>query len=245
MCNSESATINDNKLLNYVSTDGEVYILGEFDNTISQHVVPAFKQLIEQKSKERDAVINIYINSNGGLCSELYNLLTLIDIAHARGIAIVTIVMGRAYSCGSMLAIHGDHRAMYKYATHIIHLGQQGTSVTTEKQIEREHKAMVRHFANIREMYKNLTKLPKKELEEALEDDSYCLSAEDCLKYGICDEIIGMSEEDMNKIINGDKKDSQKSSQKKEKTTQKKTKTTQKNTKKKDKQILLENEGEK
>ena len=235
MCDGESATTNENKLLNYVSTDGEVYILGGFDETISQHVVPAFKQLIEQKSKEKDAYINIYINSNGGLCHELYNLLSLIDIAHSRGIAIITIVMGRAYSCGSMLAVHGDHRAMYKYATHIIHLGQQGSTVTTEKQIERERQSMVRHFNNIREMYKKHTKLPKKELEEALEDDSYCLSAEECLKYGICDEIIGYTEEQMEAIKNPKKEE--KPAKKKEV-----KKTTKKSPKKKEKEILLESE---
>ena len=235
MCDCETATTNENKLLNYVSTDGEVYILGGFDETISQHVVPAFKQLIEQKSKEKDAFINIYINSNGGLCHELYNLLALIDIAHARGIAIVTIVMGRAYSCGSMLAIHGDHRAMYKYAAHIIHLGQQGSTVTTEKQIERERQSMVRHFNNIREMYKKHTKLPKKELEEALEDDSYCLSAEECLKYGICDEIIGYTEEEMEAIKNPKKEE--KPAKKKEV-----KKTSKKPTKKKEKEVLLESE---
>jgi ATP-dependent protease ClpP protease subunit len=233
---ADTATINDNKLLNYVSTDGDVYIMGEFDSSISQHVVPAFKQLIENKAKERDAFIQIFINSNGGYAHELYNLLSLIELAHARGIGIVTIVMGRAFSCGSMLAIHGDHRVMYKYARHIIHLGQQGSTVSTEKQIEREHQSMMRHFSNIREMYKKLTKLPAKELEEALTDDSYSLSAEDCLRYGICDEILGYTEEEMDKIL--EKKKEEKSSKKKEvKKTSKKS-----STKKEVKKILMEKE---
>ena len=232
----ENATVNDQKLLNYVSTTGDVYIMGTFDETISQHVVPAFRQLIEDKSRERDAFITIYINSNGGYVHELYNLLSLIELAHARGIGIVTVVMGRAFSCGSMLAIHGDHRVMYKYARHIIHLGQQGSTVSTEKQIEREHQSMMRHFSNIREMYKKLTKLPAKELEEALTDDSYSLSAEDCLKYGICDEILGYTEEEMDKIL--EKKKEEKSSKKKEV-----KKTSKKSSKKKEvKKILMENE---
>lgn len=231
----DNATTNDQKLLNYVATTGDVYIMGSFDETISQHVVPAFKQLIDDKSKEKDAFITIYINSPGGYCHELYNLLSLIDIAHSRGIGIVTVVLGRAYSCGSMLAIHGDHRVMYKYGNHIIHLGQQGSTVTTEKQIEREHQSMVRHFSNIREMYKKLTKLPKKELEEALTDDSYSLSAEDCLKYGICDEILGYTDEQMDKIIEDSKKE--------EKPAKKKTaKKTVKKSSKKEKKILMENE---
>ena len=136
MC--ETAVSNDQKLLNYVSTDGDVYIMGEFDSSISQHVMPAFKQLIDQRSLLADPTITIFINSNGGLCSELYNMLSMIEIAHSKGIGIITVVMGRAYSCGSMLAICGDHRVMYKYARHIVHLGQQGATVTTNKQLERD-----------------------------------------------------------------------------------------------------------
>ena len=167
----------------------------------------------------------------------MYNLLSLIELAHARGIGIVTIVMGRAFSCGSMLAIHGDHRVMYKYARHIIHLGQQGSTVTTEKQIEREHQSMIRHFSNIREMYKKLTKLPAKELEEALTDDSYSLSAEDCLRYGICDEILGYTEEEMEAIKNPKKDEKKKSSKKSDK---KDSKDDVKKSSKKEKKILME-----
>lgn len=221
----DTATINDNKLLNYVSTDGDVYIMGEFDNTISQHVVPAFKQLIENKAKERDAFITIFINSNGGFCHELYNMLSLIELAHARGIGIVTVVMGRAYSCGSMLAIHGDHRVMYKYANHIIHLGNTGSlGMSTEKQIEREHESMKRHFANIRKIYKEHTKLPAKELEEALTDDSYSLSAEECLKYGICDEILGYTEEEHEKLLGKKDKKEEPKKESKKKTSKKDSK---------------------
>lgn len=233
----DTATVNDIKLLNYVSTDGDVYIMGNFDETISQHVVPAFKQLIENKSKERDAFITIYINSPGGYCHELYNMLSLIDLAHARGVGIVTVVMGRAYSCGSMLAIHGDHRVMYKYATHIVHLGRQGAvDISTEKQIKRETSQMENHFNNIRKLYKEHTKLPSKELEEALTDDSYFLTAEDCLRYGLCDEILGYTEEEMDKIINEKKKEKTESKKKEEK------KSSKKDTKKKEKQILMEKE---
>ena len=258
------ATVNDNKLLNYVSTDDDVYILGKFDETISQHVVPAFKQLIEKKSTLVNPNITIYINSPGGYCHELYNLLTMIDLAHARGINITTIVMGRAYSCGSMLAIHGDIRLMYKYSTHLIHLGEQGSFVTTEKQIKRETQFMEKHFNNIREMYLEHTKIPKKELDEALSVDSYFLDAEKCLEYGLCDEIIGtQNEEDIDayeeELLNISKnvrkqlEDLKKKRKDKEKSDEKqikkvsKTKENSKSKKKvkKEKQILLENEGEK
>lgn len=241
----ELATTNDQKLLNYVSSTGDVFILGEFDSTISQHVVPAFRQLIDDKAKERDAFITIYINSNGGYTHELYNLLSLIELAHARGVGIVTVVMGRAYSCGSMLAIHGDHRVMYKYSSHIIHLGRQGAlDISTEKQIKRETTQMENHFNNIRKLYKEHTKLPAKELEEALTDDSYFLTAEECVKYGLCDEILGYTEEEMDALVDSFKKEKTSSKTKKmtKKPVEKKKEKSVKTKEKKEKQILLENE---
>lgn len=243
--NCELATTNDQKLMNFVSTSGDVFILSEFDSTISQHVVPAFRALIDEKAKERDAFITIYINSNGGYTHELYNLLSLIELAHARGVGIVTVVTGRAYSCGSMLAIHGDHRVMYKYASHIIHLGRQGAlDISTEKQIKRETTQMENHFNNIRKLYKEHTKLPAKELEEALTDDSYFLTAEECVKYGLCDEILGYTEEEMDALIDSFKKEKTSSQTKKttKKSVEKKKEKSAKSKEKKEKQILLENE---
>jgi len=179
------------KILNYVDSNGNVYILGEFDSTISQYVVPALLKKMQEEADKPDGQIWFYINSRGGYCSELYNLLSLIDMAKSMGIKIYTVVMGNAYSCGSMLAIHGDHRAIYKYGRHLAHLGQQADSVSTFKQIERSTTKMIEHFENIVQMYKDNTKMPEKMIREVLLDDSFYMNAEECKKYGFVDEIIG------------------------------------------------------
>jgi ATP-dependent Clp protease protease subunit len=197
MLNKNNFTENDvadngsQKIVNFVDNDGNVFILGEFDSTISQNVVPGLAKKIRDEANKPDGQIWFYINSNGGYCSELYNLLSLIDLAKSLGIKIFTVNMGRAYSCGSMLAIHGDHRAMYKYARHLLHLGQQGDEVTTFEQISRTHKRWNEHFDNIVRMYKDNTKMEEKEIREILKDDGYFMNAEECKKYGLVDEIIG------------------------------------------------------
>lgn len=181
---------NDEKILNYV-IDNKVYILGEFDESISQNVVPNLVKLIDVEKIKREPVIEFYINSPGGYVSELYNLLSLIEIAKKNGIKIITINMGKACSCGSMLAIYGDERKMYKYATNLMHLGSSGTTVTTLKQIERNVKYISEHFNNIIDIYKKHTKMSEKDIRKNLEDDDYYLNAFECLKYGLVDEIIG------------------------------------------------------
>ena len=177
--------------LNYVDTSGNVYILGEFDDSISENVIPHLVKRIKELDEEPDPKLFFYINSNGGYCHELYNLLALIDIAKAKGIKIYTIVMGRAYSCGSMLAIHGDHRAIYKYGTHLMHLGEAGTVNHTFKQLERETKFVKEHFENIVQMYVKNTNIPEKQIREMLLDDSCFLNAQQCKEMGLVDEIIG------------------------------------------------------
>lgn len=182
---------NKNKVLNYMDKDGNFYILGEFDSSISENVVPHLVKRIQEEEDKTNPSIWFYINSNGGYCHELYNLLTLIDIAKSKGIKIYTVVTGRAYSCGSMLAIHGDHRAIYKYGNHLMHLGSTGEEVHTFKQIERTNDNWKEHFNHIVKMYVDNTKMSEKEVREHLKDDLCWLNAEQCKELGLVDEIIG------------------------------------------------------
>lgn len=189
--NTEGETkINEMSKENFVSPDGKVYILGPFDRSISANVIPALNALIEAKTEEKNPVIEVYINSHGGYTSELWGLLTLLNIAKHRGIGIVTFNIGSAYSCGSMLAVYGDHRVMSKYADNLMHLGSGGGIVETFKQLDRHTEHMNKHFKKIIDLYAEHTKIPKKKLEKMLEDDNMFLDAEQCLKMGLCDEII-------------------------------------------------------
>ena len=181
----------DKKKSNFVDEAGNFYILGEFDESISQNIVPNLIKKIAEEEDKPNPQIWFYINSNGGYCHELYNILTLLDIAKAKGIRIYTVVTGRAYSCGSMLAMHGDHRAIFKYGKHLMHLGEAGTLNHTFKQLERETNTIKEHFENIVKMYIENTKIPEKQIREMLLDDSCFLNAEECKKYGLVDEIIG------------------------------------------------------
>lgn len=175
---------------NFVSDDGNVYILGNFDSTISTHVIPVLVALVNTLSSEKEPSINIYINSYGGEAKELFAMLSILEMAKRRGIKIVTHVLGCAYSAGSLLAVYGDHRTMSKYADHLLHLGCSGASFTTFEQLKRETENNVKHFNKILEIYAQHTKISKKKLSEMLKDDKLYLDPQQCLEYGICDEIL-------------------------------------------------------
>lgn len=192
------------KVLNFVSNDGDVFILGEFDDSISQNVVPALVKHIDEIADDKDPYIRVYINSNGGQCRQLLALMALLSVAKQKGIKIITINLGIAYSCGSMLAIFGDERYMYRYARNLMHLGQQGDSVSTFKQIDRVNKAMIEHFETIVQIYKKHTKMSEDMIRKEISDDSYFLNASDCIKYGFADKIIDEPEEiDLGMKVNG------------------------------------------
>lgn len=178
------------KSKNFVTDDGNVYILGEFDSTISTEIIYAVASLTAQMESLKDPVINIYINSYGGDANELFGLLSMLDAAKKKGISIHTHVIGVAYSAGSILAVYGDYRTMSRYSDHLLHLGCAGAEFSTFEQLKREAENNVKHFNKILRIYSEHTNIPKKKLEEMLKDDKLYLDAEQCLKYGICDEIV-------------------------------------------------------
>jgi ATP-dependent protease ClpP protease subunit len=175
---------------NFVTDDGNVYILGNFDSTISTNVVPVLLTLINSLLTEKNPTINIYINSYGGEAKELFSMLSVIEMAKKQGIKIVTYVLGCAYSAGSLLAVFGDERHMSRYADHLLHLGSSGCSFTTFEQLKRETENNIKHFNKILDIYAAHTKIPKKKLAEMLKDDKLYLDPKQCLEYGICDFII-------------------------------------------------------
>lgn len=170
--------------------NNNVFILGDFDKTISSNVIPDLVDLIDAMKYAKDPTIEFYINSHGGYANELLALLTLIDLAKKSGIKIITYNIGIAYSCGSMLAVVGDYRYMYRYADNLPHLGQVFIMPQTMEQLTRSAQHAYDWFSTIAEIYAKYTKIPKKELAKILKDDDYHMSASECLKYGFCDEII-------------------------------------------------------
>ena len=138
----------------------------------------------------KDPVFEVYINSYGGYASELFGLLTVLDLAKAAGIKIITYNIGSAYSCGSLLAVTGDYRYMHKYADNLPHLGQTEMELTTVEQLKRNTKRVAEYFAKIYSIYATHTKMSKTQLDKVLKDDDYFMDADECLKRGFCDEII-------------------------------------------------------
>lgn len=179
----------DKIILNYIKND-DIYILGSFDETISQNVIYLLPEIIDKKSKLKDSSINFYINSRGGYASELFGLIYFIEQAKKQDIKINTHIIGDAYSCASYLSVLGDYRTMNKYSHQLLHYGTVYTVNQTPTQNARYSKFTNEHFNDLVDIYVKNTNMSRKEIEKLMSDDYCFLNAQECLKHGLIDEII-------------------------------------------------------
>ena len=186
----DGETVMEERKSNNFVRNGRVYILGDFDDTISRYVVPDMIELVGLISGTKDAVIPVFINSPGGEADKLQSILSVFSLARQHGIKISTYNIGVAYSCGSLLAVSGDMRFMAAGARNMMHLGQTTTINSTYEQLKRNTKDAREFFDDIVSIYAERTKLSPKKIREILNDDMYWMNSKECLKAGLCDAII-------------------------------------------------------
>jgi len=180
---------NQEKILNFVS-DEILYIHGDFDYTISQHVIPAFYQLIEREKNKKEGKIIIDINSYGGLTQYLHQLLGMVEKAKKENIIIETRVLSYAFSCGSMLACAGTkgHRFIGESSEHLCHLGAGGAYAKNDTELERQTEFVKAHFDFVRDHYKKHANIP--DLKKVIKDDSLFIRGQKIIDYGLADKIF-------------------------------------------------------
>jgi ATP-dependent protease ClpP protease subunit len=175
--------------LNYIK-DKRVYIFGEFDDSINQFIIPDLIALGLEKQKE--ATLEIYIDSNGGYTHVLKTLLGHIEALKHNGVIVKTYAYARAYSCASILACSGTngHRYISEETEHLCHLGFATTGwVQNDIELQRRSDYVQRHFDFIRKMYKKYANI--KNLDEVIKNDHLYLDAKKIIEYKLADKIIG------------------------------------------------------
>lgn len=146
---------------------------------------------IQELSTLKESSIEVYINSYGGLTDVCFHIVALVEMAKAKGITVKTIVVGSAYSAGSMLAITGTkgHRYIDKNAEHLIHYGEfDGYRKSTPTQVDRGSARFKRHALNLLNHYKKYSNVP--DLEEHIKDDFFWIDAKSCIKWKLADKYM-------------------------------------------------------
>lgn len=140
--------------------------------------------------KEELKPIYIWLHSYGGdLDSGLY----LCDLIHSSRIPIVTIAMGVAMSCGSLLFMAGHKRYAFPHSQILIHSGSAGFSGTAE-QMEEFQKNYKKTLNQMKEYILKYTNIDEKTFNKNRNKDWY-LTSEELIKYNVADKLIDRFED--------------------------------------------------
>lgn len=129
--------------------------------------------------------IMLHINSYGG---SVFAGLAAVDYIKNSKIPVHTIIDGCAASAATMMSCVGAHRLMHRNSCMLVHqLSGAMWGKFQEMQDDMQNSEML--MEKIKNIYKEHTKIPKKEMDNILKHDLWWES-EKCLQYGLVDELI-------------------------------------------------------
>lgn len=190
MWNGDNGIIGQNTSRNYMYGD-KVFLLDTITSNNCAYLIGDITTYILDERNNGKRLI-FMINSPGGEVDTMLSLLGLMNMARLYNIEIYTFVLGVAGSAASMLAVQGDARYMSSLSKHFIHFGCIYDMTTKHSEIEKMYHQNREYADNMVNLYLDACdkKLSKTDLLRLQSDERGYLSAEQCLKYGLCDSII-------------------------------------------------------
>ena len=170
--------------------NNHIYFHSEVDRESIFELIMLIKEAEEEsvltsfKLNIDEVPIYLHINSFGG---SIFAAFSAIDVIKACRVPIYTIIEGSTASAGTLISVVGKKRFIRPNAYMLIH--QLSSSCWGKmSEIEDEFKNLQDLMEKIKEIYKEYTNIPKKELNELLKHDLW-LDSNKCLKYGLVEEI--------------------------------------------------------
>ena len=169
-------------------TNGDVYLYGVMDDTVSKWVMPELHKMLRQSLTEKEPRLTIHINSYGGDSDVCKEVITWMEMAKELGYTICTQVFAKAYSAASIIAAAGskNHRFISPYGEHLCHLGRVDWGpLANDVEAERASKSITRHFQFVRDCYKKYASI--KNLDRVIKDDNLIFVGEEVIDNGLAD----------------------------------------------------------
>src|SRR5580658_9277338 len=162
-----------------------VFLVGEINHVSAHRVI---MQMLYLQSVKRDQDINFYINSPGGVVDDT---LAMYDIMRFLTCDVATYCIGRAESGGAIVFMAGKKGKRYilpnaKVMIHQPFGGVYGQTADIEIQAEE----ILKTKENLINVMARCTGQTADRIREDSERDRF-FGANDAVKYGICDEVIG------------------------------------------------------
>ncbi|HWB52916.1 MAG TPA: ATP-dependent Clp protease proteolytic subunit [Tepidisphaeraceae bacterium] len=162
-----------------------VFLVGEINHVSAARVI---MQMLYLQSVKKDADINFYINSPGGVVDDT---LAIYDIMKFLTCDIATYCIGRAESGGAIAFMAGKKgkRFILPNAKVMIHQPFGGVyGQTADIQIQADE--ILKTKETLISVMAKCTGQPIEKIREDSERDKF-LSAAESVAYGICDEVLG------------------------------------------------------
>jgi ATP-dependent Clp protease protease subunit len=162
-----------------------IFLVGEINHVSAARV---YMQMLYLQSQKKDQDINLYINSPGGVVDDT---LAIYDVMKFLSCDVATYCIGRAESGGAVIFMAGKKGKRYilpnaKVMIHQPFGGVYGQAADIEIQAEEILKTK-QTLINV--MAKCTGQTPER-IQEDSERDRF-FDAQQSIKYGICDEILG------------------------------------------------------
>lgn len=135
-------------------------------------------------SIENRKPIQLFINSCGGNMTDAY---ALIDTILMSKTPVHTVGVGVCYSAGGLILIAGHKRFMYPLGSFMFHEGSAGVFGDAGK-VKDTMRFYETQLTQMKKFIMERTKIDHELYEQKLANDWY-LTADECLKYGIIDQI--------------------------------------------------------
>lgn len=179
---TESSFINGNEIYFY----GDVSLENVFAlNKALSSLEKQFLMLKIQFELKQSPHIKLFLNSDGG---EIFSAFTAADRIISSKVPIYTFVEGMVASAATIMSIVGKKRYISPSGVMLVHQLRSWCGGTHEN-LKDEAKNLEMLSEKIQGYYLKYTKFSQADLDEILKHDIY-LSAEECIKYGLADQIM-------------------------------------------------------
>ena len=129
--------------------------------------------------------IKVHINSYGG---SVFAGLAAVDYIKNSKVPVHSVIDGCAASAATLMSVVAERRFMHKNSCMLVHqLSGMMWGKFEEMKDDMQNSEML--MEKIKSIYKEHTKIPKRELDNLLKHDIWWES-EKCLEYGLVDELI-------------------------------------------------------
>lgn len=182
---------NDEDVLEVESEDNHIYFYTEVNKGSILELNRSLKSVGSEMLHAGSVLeiptpdIKLHINSPGG---SLFDGLAAVDYVRKSKAPVHSIIEGMAASAATLISVMAHKRSINKHSYMLIHQLSSGAYGKFEELVDdmENNKALMEV---IQKIYLDRTKIPAKMLKEILKKDLY-FDAQQCLKYGLVDDII-------------------------------------------------------